>query len=167
NLFVSNHIQVAFDADPEQALATIRDKRNQIARVLADLDAKEQQQRSQLQTSKQALSSLDKLASHMVLVEDESLQARFDELEEKIAQLAEAKNFLSNNAKAVAQLENIASALDADPEQFDALEAEYKAADEQLQDLKKQIFALSDLVERRHCFAYSDSVDLLNKSSEL
>ncbi|MDW1905623.1 chromosome partition protein MukB [Vibrio sp. 705] len=167
NLFVSNHIQVAFDADPEQALATIRDKRNQIARVLADLDAKEQQQRSQLQTSKQALSSLDKLASHMVLVEDESLQARFDELEEKIAQLAEAKNFLSNHAKAVAQLENIASALDADPEQFDALEAEYKAGDEQLQDLKKQIFALSDLVERRHYFAYSDSVDLLNKSSEL
>ncbi len=167
NLFVSNHIQVAFDADPEQALATIRDKRNQIARVLADLDAKEQQQRSQLQTSKQALSSLDKLASHMVLVEDESLQARFDELEEKIAQLAEAKNFLSNHAKAVAQLESIASALDADPEQFDALEAEYKAADERLQDLKKQIFALSDLVERRHYFAYSDSVDLLNKSSEL
>lgn len=167
NQFVSNHIQVAFDADPEQALATIRDKRNQIARVLADLDAKEQQQRSQLQTSKQALSSLDKLASHMVLVEDESLQARFDELEEKIAQLAEAKNFLNNHAKAVAQLENIASALDADPEQFDALEAEYKAADEQLQDLKKQIFALSDLVERRHYFAYSDSVDLLNKSSEL
>ncbi len=167
NLFVSNHIQVAFDADPEQALATIHDKRNQIARVLADLDAKEQQQRSQLQTSKQALSSLDKLASHMVLVEDESLQARFDELEEKIAQLAEAKNFLNNHAKAVTQLENIASALDADPEQFDALEAEYKAADEQLQDLKKQIFALSDLVERRHYFAYSDSVDLLNKSSEL
>ncbi len=167
NLFVSNHIQVAFDADPEQALATIRDKRNQIARVLADLDAKEQQQRSQLQISKQALSSLDKLASHMVLVEDESLQARFDELEEKIAQLAEAKNFLSNHAKAVAQLENIVSALDADPEQFDALEAEYKAADERLQDLKKQIFALSDLVERRHYFAYSDSVDLLNKSSEL
>ncbi|WP_182032775.1 chromosome partition protein MukB [Vibrio diabolicus] len=167
NQFVSNHIQVAFDADPEQALATIRDQRNQIARVLADLDAKEQQQRSQLQTSKQALSSLDKLSSHMVLVEDESLQARFDELEEKIAQLAEAKNFLNNHAKAVAQLENIASALDADPEQFDALEAEYKAADEQLQDLKKQIFALSDLVERRHYFAYSDSVDLLNKSSEL
>lgn len=167
NLFVSNHIQVAFDADPEQALATIRDKRNQIARVLADLDVKEQQQRSQLQTSKQALSSLDKLASHMVLVEDESLQARFDELEEKIAQLAEAKNFLNNHAKAVTQLENIASALDADPEQFDALEAEYKAADERLQDLKKQIFALSDLVERRHYFAYSDSVDLLNKSSEL
>ncbi|MEL7383486.1 MAG: chromosome partition protein MukB, partial [Pseudomonadota bacterium] len=167
NQFVASHIQVAFEADPEQALATIRDKRNQISRVLADLDAKEQQQRSQLQTSKQALSSLDKLAPNMALIEDESLQARFDELEEKIAQLSEAKAFLTNHAKAVAELEKVAVALDADPEQFDALEAEYKAADEQLQDLKKQIFALSDLVERRHYFAYSDSVDLLNKSSEL
>ncbi|WP_104025717.1 chromosome partition protein MukB [Vibrio hyugaensis] len=167
NQFVASHIQVAFEADPEQALATIRDKRNQIARVLADLDAKEQQQRSQLQTSKQALSSLDKLAPNMALIEDELLQARFDELEEKIAQLSEAKAFLNNHAKAVAELEKVAVALDADPEQFDALEAEYKAADQQLQDLKKQIFALSDLVERRHYFAYSDSVDLLNKSSEL
>ncbi len=167
NQFVASHIQVAFEADPEQALATIRDKRNQIARVLADLDAKEQQQRSQLQTSKQALSSLDKLAPNMTLIEDESLQARFDELEGRIAQLSEAKAFLNNHAKAVAELEKVAVALDADPEQFDALEAEYKAADEQLQDLKKQIFALSDLVERRHYFAYSDSVDLLNKSSEL
>ncbi len=167
NQFVASHIQVAFEADPEQALATIRDKRNQIARVLADLDAKEQQQRSQLQTSKQALSSLDKLAPNMALIEDESRQARFDELEEKIAQLSEAKAFLNNHAKAAAELEKVAVALDADPEQFDALEAEYKAADEQLQDLKKQIFALSDLVERRHYFAYSDSVDLLNKSSEL
>lgn len=93
NQFVASHIQVAFEADPEQALAIIRDKRNQIARVLADLDAKEQQQRSQLQTSKQALSSLDKLAPNMALIEDESLQARFDELEEKIAQLSEAKSF--------------------------------------------------------------------------
>ncbi len=167
NQFVASHIQVAFEADPEQALATIRDKRNQIARVLADLDAKEQQQRSQLQTSKQALSSLDKLAPNVALIEDESLQARFDELEEKIAQLSEAKAFLTNHANAVAELEKVAVALDADPEQFDALEAEYKAADEQLQDLKKQIFALSDLVERRHYFAYSDSVGLLNKSSEL
>ncbi|MDF2153686.1 chromosome partition protein MukB [Vibrio sp. CAU 1672] len=167
NQFVASHIQVAFEADPEQALATIRDKRNQIARVLADLDAKEQQQRSQLQTSKQALASLDKLAPNMALIEDDTLQARFDELEEKIAQLAEAKAFLNNHAKAVAELEKVAVALDSDPEQFDALEAEYTAADAQLQDLKKQIFALADLVERRHYFAYSDSVDLLNKSSEL
>ncbi|WP_099607471.1 chromosome partition protein MukB [Vibrio coralliilyticus] len=167
NNFVAKHIQVAFEADPEQSLTVAREKRNQVSRVLADLDAKEQQQRSQLLTSKQALSSLDKLAPMMALIEDDSLTLRFEELEEKIVQLSEAKAFLSSHAKTVAELEKIASALEADPEQFDALEAEYKAADIQLQELKKQIFALSDLVERRHYFAYSDSVDLLNKSSEL
>lgn len=167
NNFVAKHIQVAFEADPEQSLTVAREKRNQVSRVLADLDAKEQQQRSQLLTSKLALSSLDKLAPMMALIEDDSLTLRFEELEEKIVQLSEAKAFLSSHAKTVAELEKIASALEADPEQFDALEAEYKAADIQLQELKKQIFALSDLVERRHYFAYSDSVDLLNKSSEL
>ncbi|WFB49127.1 chromosome partition protein MukB [Vibrio coralliilyticus] len=167
NNFVAKHIQVAFEADPEQSLTVAREKRNQVSRVLADLDAKEQQQRSQLLASKQALSSLDKLAPMMALIEDDSLTLRFEELEEKIAQLSEAKAFLSSHAKTVAELEKIASALEADPAQFDALEAKYKAADVQLQELKKQIFALSDLVERRHYFAYSDSVDLLNKSSEL
>ncbi|MCC2523511.1 chromosome partition protein MukB [Vibrio coralliilyticus] len=167
NNFVAKHIQVAFEADPEQSLTVAREKRNQVSRVLADLDAKEQQQRSQLLASKQALSSLDKLAPMMALIEDDSLTLRFEELEEKIAQLSEAKAFLSSHAKTVSELEKIASALEADPEQFDAQEAEYKAADVQLQELKKQIFALSDLVERRHYFAYSDSVDLLNKSSEL
>ncbi|AUI87369.1 cell division protein MukB [Vibrio azureus] len=167
NQFVAKHIQVAFEADPEQALVVIRDKRNQVVRVLADLDSKEQQQRSQLQTSKQALSSLDKLAANIILIDDDTLQARFDELEEKISLLSEAKQFLNSHAKAVGELEKIAVALEADPEQFDALEAEYKTADEQLQELKKQIFALSDLVERRHYFAYADSMELLNKSSEL
>ncbi|MFA0026134.1 hypothetical protein AB4369_24865, partial [Vibrio sp. 10N.261.49.A5] len=45
NSFVAKHLHVAFNADPEQALASIRDKRNQIVRSLAELDSKEQQQR--------------------------------------------------------------------------------------------------------------------------
>ncbi|MCG9583037.1 chromosome partition protein MukB [Vibrio tubiashii] len=167
NSFVAKHIQVAFEADPEQALAAIRDKRNQLVRVLADLDAKEQQQRSQLLGSKQALASLDKIAPNMALIEDDELSAQFEELEQNLAKLTEAKSFVTNYGKAIAELEKIVSALDADPEQFDTLEAEYQAADQKLQQLKKQIFALSDLVERRHYFAYSDSVDLLNQSSEL
>ncbi|OAJ95943.1 chromosome partition protein MukB [Vibrio bivalvicida] len=167
NSFVAKHIQVAFESDPEQALATIRDKRNQLVRVLADLDAKEQQQRSQLLGSKQALAALDKIAPNMALIEDDALSAQFEELEQNLAKLTEAKSFVTNHSKAIAELEKIVSALDADPEQFDALEAEYQAADQKLQQLKKQIFALSDLVERRHYFAYADSVDLLNQSSEL
>lgn len=167
NTFVAKHLHVAFNADPEQALASVRDKRNQVVRALAELDAKEQQQRSQLAQSKQALAALDKLAPMVRILEDETLAERLAELEAQLERLGEAKSYLSNHGKALQNLEQIVTALDADPEQFDALEAEYKQADQALQALKAKVFALSDLIERRHYFAYSDSVDLLNKSSEL
>ncbi|PNH94891.1 chromosome partition protein MukB [Vibrio diazotrophicus] len=167
NEFVAKHLHVAFDADPEQAIQVARDKRNQIARTLAELDSQDQQQRSQVQLSKQAISALDKIAPNMLLIEDDSLAERVEEIAQKIAQLSESKSFISAHGKTIAELEKVVNALDADPEQFDALEEQYQQADAQLQQLKAQIFALSDLVERRHHFAYSDSVDMLSQSSEL
>ncbi|MEZ9678964.1 chromosome partition protein MukB [Vibrio splendidus] len=167
NSFVAKHLHVAFNADPEQALVSIRDKRNQIVRSLAELNSKEQQQRSQLQQSKQALGALDKLAPMVRILEDETLAERLAELEAQLERLSEAKSYLNNHGKALASLEQIVSALDADPEQFETLEAQYQQADQALQSLKGKVFALSDLIERRHYFAYADSVDLLNKSSEL
>ncbi|MFA0653548.1 chromosome partition protein MukB [Vibrio sp. 10N.222.49.C12] len=167
NSFVAKHLHVAFNADPEQALAAIRDKRNQIVRSLAELNSKEQQQRSQLLQSKQALGALDKLAPMVRILEDETLAERLAELEAQLERLSEAKSYLNTHGKALASLEQIVSALDADPEQFEALEAEYRQSDNALQTLKGKVFALSDLIERRHYFAYADSVDLLNKSSEL
>ncbi|WP_153446969.1 chromosome partition protein MukB [Vibrio algicola] len=167
NEFVSQHIHVAFNADPEQQLAQIRDGLNQVLRQLADLESKEQHQRSQLQTSKQAMVSLNKLASVMHLIEDETLNDRFDELEKKLEQLAEFQRFMQQHGKAVNQLSNVVSALEIDPQQFDALKANYQQADTQLQTLKTQIFAIADLHERRHYFAYADSVSLLDQSSEL
>ena len=146
---------------------SIRDKRNQIVRSLAELNSKEQQQRSQLQQSKQALGALDKLAPMVRILEDETLAERLAELEAQLERLSEAKSYLNNHGKALASLEQIVSALDADPEQFETLEAQYQQADQALQSLKGKVFALSDLIERRHYFAYADSVDLLNKSSEL
>ncbi|PNH82655.1 chromosome partition protein MukB [Vibrio diazotrophicus] len=167
NEFVAKHLHVAFDADPEQAIQVARDKRNQIARTLAELDSQDQQQRSQVQLSKQAISALDKIAPNMLLIEDDSLAERVEEIAQKIAQLSESKSFISAHGKTISELEKVVNALDADPEQFDALEEQYQQADAQLQQLKAQIFALSDLVERRHHFAYSDSVDMLSQSSEL
>ncbi|PTP27564.1 chromosome partition protein MukB [Vibrio splendidus] len=167
NSFVAKYLHVAFNADPEQALVSIRDKRNQIVRSLAELNSKEQQQRSQLQQSKQALGALDKLAPMVRILEDETLAERLAELEAQLERLSEAKSYLNNHGKALASLEQIVSALDADPEQFETLEAQYQQADQALQSLKGKVFALSDLIERRHYFAYADSVDLLNKSSEL
>ncbi|MBF9000762.1 chromosome partition protein MukB [Vibrio nitrifigilis] len=167
NQFVAEHIQVAFQQDPEQALYTARDRRNQVTRELSQLENQEHQQRSQRQISKQALSALDKIVPNMALIEDDTLTERLAEIEEKIEQLDLAKTFIAKHGKAAQELEAVVTSLDGDPEQFDALERDYQAADQALQTLKSQIFALSDLVERRHYFSYSDSVDLSNQSSQL
>ncbi|NLS11293.1 chromosome partition protein MukB [Vibrio sp. SM6] len=167
NEFVANHIQVAFDADPEVALEQARDKRNQALRVLTELDGQEQQQRSQLQASKQALALLDKLAPMIALVENTELSDRFEQLEVQLAELATAKQFLHQHGQALTQLESVVTALEADPEQFDALSHEHQDADSALQSLKATLFAVEDVVERRRYFGYADAVDLLSKSNEL
>ena len=167
NEFVAQHLQVAFDADPEQQLLIARDALNQITRQLADIETQQQQQVSQRRVSKQALALLDSMAANLRLLSEADLSERMQELNDKLAQLVQAKAWLAQHAKTIAQLAPIASALELDPEQFDALERDYHQADSALQHLKAQMFALADLIERRHYFTYADSVDLLNQSSEL
>ncbi|WED20750.1 chromosome partition protein MukB [Vibrio sp. JC009] len=167
NDFVASYIQVAFEASPEQALIKQRELRNNLSRELRDLDEKEQQQKSQMASSRQAIVALDKISPQIRLIEDDILEARFEEMGEKLNELSEAKVFTSRHGKAAKELEGLIAALDADPEQFEELEKEYQLADEQLQSIKAKLFALEDVYERRHYFSYSDSVALLNQSSEL
>ncbi|WP_217512128.1 chromosome partition protein MukB [Vibrio metschnikovii] len=167
NDFVAQHLQVAFESDPEQALSQARDVLNHLARQLVELEHQQQQQTSRRQLSKQALALLENIAPHLRLLSESGLTERAADIDAKLAQVVEAKAWLHAHGKTVEQLAPIASALEVDPEQFEVLEQQYLAADRGLQQLKTQIFALADLVERRHHFAYADSVDLLNQSSEL
>lgn len=167
NAFVASHLAVAFDPDPEEAIRAAREKRNQIQRQLNDTEATEQQQRSQLTAAREGLSLLSKLQPVVALLEDETIAARLEEVEQQLSQIDEARHYLERHGKALEELETLVSALDTDPERFDAMQAEYQDADQALQTLKSQIFALADLVERRHHFGYADAVELLSKSSEL
>ncbi|MGR5061555.1 chromosome partition protein MukB [Photobacterium sp. DNB22_13_2] len=167
NSFVATHMGVAFNDDPEAGLKVARDKRNQVSRQLTDSQAQEQQQRSQLSAAREALGLLGKINPLVNLLEDDTLQARFDEVQQQLSQLDEARHYLDRHGKAIAELESLVTALDADPQQFDALQISYDDADKQLQMLKAKIFAVADLAERRHHFGYADSIDMLNKSSEL
>ncbi|MCL9782383.1 chromosome partition protein MukB [Vibrio sp. S4M6] len=167
NEFVAKHLQVVFQADPEQALKAVRDKKNKFARAISDLDGQEQQHRSQLNESKHALAIIAKLTPHLALLSDDSLQHRHEEVGEKLKTLLEQKAFITQHGKSLQELETIVNALEADPEQFEALEQNYQSADASLKQLKSQIFALADLAERRQHFSYSDSVEMLNQSGDL
>ncbi len=167
NHFVANHLSVAFDADPEQALKVAREERNQINRALTDSQDQENQIRSRFTAAKEAIALLGKLSPVVGTLEDETLEARFEEVEAQLNVLDEARFFMNQHGKALAELETLVSHLDADPEQFEVMQAAYQEADEALQAHKRVLFAVADLAERRHHFGYADAVALLSKSSEL
>ncbi|WP_087018794.1 chromosome partition protein MukB [Thaumasiovibrio subtropicus] len=167
NRFVGTHLAVAFDADPEQALATARGKQNQLNRELSGFAESESQQRQQLQLAREAVSQLNSLVSSIDSLADETLSAQLEELEQQLVRLTEASQFVQQHGRNLTQLEQRLNALDADPEQFEQLKAEYEAQDSALQALKSTLFAVEDLQERKAHFAYADAVQLLSKSGEL
>ncbi|MCL9774714.1 chromosome partition protein MukB [Vibrio methylphosphonaticus] len=167
NAFVAEHMQLAFDADPEQAIARSREQLSVCNRQINDFKQQEQQVASLFKQAKQTVVLLDRLMMSASILFDETLTERFDALRTRIEELNTAKQFISAHGQTVTQLSNVVTALESDPEQFEALESEYQSLDSALQSLKGQIFAVADLAERRPHFAYADSVEMLSKSSEL
>lgn len=167
NAFVSTHLHVAFEPDPEAALKKAHEKRSQLQRELTKTTEERKQLESQLRSVKEGISQLHKLQPMVGLLEDDTLSDRLEEVTARLAQADDARHFVREHGKALTALEGLVSTLDRDPEQFDALKADYQHADSKLQGLKKQVFALADLVERLNHFAYADAVELLNQSSEL
>ncbi len=165
--FVSLHISVAFNHDPEQALKVINLENSRAIKELNDLEQQEQHYKSQITTSKQAISQLDKFSPMFRFYEDGTLQERCDDLEDKLVQLATQKQFASLNKKAIDELQGISGALEVDPQQAGDLKQDYQRIDQELKTFKGILFALEDLYERRHHFSYADSVSLLDKSNEL
>lgn len=167
NQFISCHMNVAFIASPEAALKVLREKNSVNLRKLTQLRDNEQQVRGQLSLAKEALALLNKLQHLIVAMEDETLEARVADIETRLCDADEARSFIREHGKTVSEIESLQAILQADPQKFDALNQTYQRSDQALQALKKQIFVLSDLVERRHHFGYQDAASMLSKSGEL
>jgi chromosome partition protein MukB len=167
NQFVANHAHIAFESDPEQTIAKLRAQRTQINTELSRLVSAENDSKVSLATSKKALSALNKMRPHFYLLADDTLAERHQKAEEKLALINDSQLFLNRCEKTLASLAPIVKALDVDPEQFEALQQQYDELDLSIQISKQKSFALADVLARKTHFAYSDSVQLLSKSSEL
>ncbi|KAB2164920.1 chromosome partition protein MukB, partial [Cronobacter sakazakii] len=97
----------------------------------------------------------------------EMLADRVEEIQERLAEAQDAARFLSQHGNALAKLEPVASVLQSDPEQFDQLKQDYEQARQTQRDARQQAFALSEVVQRRAHFSYSDSAQMLNGNTDL
>ncbi len=167
NQFVAEHLQVAFEDDPEQAIAELSRELNTLSRQVESLNDTQKQLNTAVSKAAAAIRLLEQLASQLDSESLEELTEKQLLVEDKLCELNQQAQFAKQHARSLQQLKPIVSALSADPQQFEQLQARSQEIEAELKQTKNLVFALSDVLERRAHFAYSDSVDLLNKESEL
>ncbi len=165
--FIGGHIGVAFEPDPEAEIQRLNSRRNELERALASHESENQQQRQQYDQAREGVAQLNRLLPRVSLLLDVTLQDRYEEILERLDEAQEAARFVQQHGAQLIQLEPLLSVLQSDPQQHDQLKADYQQAQQQQRDARQQAFALTEVVQRRAHFSYTDSAGMLDGNSDL
>ncbi|GKX59187.1 chromosome partition protein MukB [Leminorella grimontii] len=165
--FVGTHLAVAFDSDPEVEIRRLTTRRGEIERELNGHEGQERQQKQQLDRVKESIAQLNRLMPQLHLMADETLIDRVETVREDLMEAQESAQYVQQHGADLARLEPIAAVLQSDPTQHDSLQQSYEQAQSVQQQAKQQAFALTEVVQRRAHFSYSDSAGMLTENSDL
>ncbi|WP_447872894.1 chromosome partition protein MukB [Serratia fonticola] len=165
--FIGSHLAVAFDADPEADIRALNSRRGEIERALNNHEAQNQQQRQQYDQAKEGISALNRLMPLVSLLNDETLQDRVEEIREEMEEAQDAARYIQQYGVSLAKLEPMLSVLQSDPEQHEQLQQDYAQAQSTQRQAKQQAFALTEVVQRRAHFSYTDSAGMQNADNDL
>lgn len=165
--FIGQHLGVAFDIDPEAEAQKLTTRRTEIERQLSSQESIDKQNQQQVTNCKEQLAIINRLVAQMHLLADDDLADKVDDLREQVAQAQESAQYVSRNRNTVSELEPILAVLQSDPEQNEALREHYNTIKAQQQTIRQQVFALTEVMQRRAHFSYEDSAGMLNENSDL
>ncbi|MCX8597801.1 chromosome partition protein MukB [Gilliamella sp. B3486] len=165
--FIGEYLSVAFDIDPEAEVQKLTTRRNEIERQLLAQESIDKQNQQQVVMCKEQLATVNRLVAQMHLLADDDLADRVDDLREQVAEAQEAAQYVSRHRHTVSELEPIIAVLQSDPEQNDSLREQYNTIKAQQQTIRQQVFALTEVMQRRAHFSYEDSAGMLNENSDL
>ncbi|ELM3738672.1 chromosome partition protein MukB [Yersinia ruckeri] len=165
--FIGTHLAVAFDADPEAEIRQLNTRRGEIERALNAHEDQSQQQRQQFDQAKEGIAALNRLIPLVSLLLDDTLQDRVDEISEELAEAQDAARHIQQHGQALIKLEPLLSVLQSDPQQHEQLKENYTQAQNSQRLAKQQAFALTEVVQRRTHFSYTDSAGMLNENTDL
>ncbi|MEG3134155.1 chromosome partition protein MukB [Rouxiella sp. T17] len=165
--FIGSHLAVAFEADPEAEIRSLSARRGELERALNAHEGQNQQQRQQYDQAKEAAALLNKLQPRVGLLCDETLLDRVEEIREEFEEAQDAARFIQQHGISLGKLEPLVSVLQSDPEQHEQLKEDYAQAQHAQRLAKQQAFALTEVVQRRAHFSYTDSAGMLNENSDL
>ena len=165
--FIGSHLAVAFDADPEAEIRTLSGRRGELERALNSHEGANQQQRQQYEQAKESVAMLNKLLPRVGLLCDETLIDRVEEIREELEEAQDSACFIQQHSASLTKLEPLVSVLQSDPEQHDQLKEDYAQAQHAQRLAKQQAFSLTEVVQRRAHFGYTDSAGMLTENSDL
>ncbi len=165
--FVGSHLAVAFDSDPEAEIRRLTGRRGELERLLSDHESQHLQQRQQYELAREGLSLLNRLIPRMSVLLDDTLADRIETIQGEWEEAQDAARYLQRHHVALEQLEPLAAVLQNDPEQHEQLQADSLQAQQSQRLAKQQAFALTEVVQRRAHFGYSDSAGMLTENSDL
>ncbi|TCV98159.1 chromosome partition protein MukB [Biostraticola tofi] len=165
--FIGSHLAVAFEDDPEAEMRSYAARRSELERSLNDHQNQNQQQRQQYDLAREGLGLLNRLIPRISVLLDETLIDRLETVQADWEEAQEATRYLQQHRSALAQLEPLVEVLQSDPEQHEQLQADYRQAQQIQSQTKQQAFALTEVVQRRAHFSYSDSAGMLTENSDL
>ncbi len=165
--FIGSHLAIAFDDDPEAALRPLSSRRGELDRAINNFDAENQQQRQQYDQAKECVSLLNRLIPRVSLLCDDTLHDRIEEIRDELDAAEESAHFITQHGASLVKLEPLVAVLQSDPQQHEQLRAQYTQAQSAQRQAKQQAFALTEVVQRRPHFSYSDSADMLGENADL
>ncbi|OCG69316.1 cell division protein MukB [Gilliamella sp. Occ3-1] len=165
--FIGQHLGVAFDIDPEAEAQKLMTRRTEIERQLSSQESIDKQNQQQVTNCKEQLATINRLVAQMHLLADDDLVDRVDDLREQVAQAQESAQYVSRNRNTISELEPVLAVLQSDPELNEALREQYNTVKAQQQTIRQQVFALTEVMQRRAHFSYEDSAGMLNENSDL
>ncbi|MCG8709050.1 chromosome partition protein MukB [Brenneria sp. 4F2] len=165
--FIGTHLAVAFDDDPEAEMRTLNGRRGELERAIANFDNENQQQRQQYELAKESSAQLNKLLPRVSLLCDDSLQDRVEDIRAELDETEESVRFIQQHGDTLAKLEPMVSVLQNDPQQHEQLQEDYAQAQNAQRQAKQQAFALTEVVQRRAHFSYTDSAGMLGENADL
>lgn len=165
--FIGQHLAVAFEADPEAEIRTLSGRRGELERALASHESDNLQQKTRFEQAKEGVAMLNRLLPRVNLLLDDTLPDRCEEVRERLEEAQEAAQFIQQFGNQLAKLEPIATYLQNDPQQFEQLKADYEYAQVQQREVRQKAFSLTEVVQRRAHFSYTDAAAMLDGNSDL
>ena len=165
--FIGQYLGIAFEIDPEAEIQKLSARRNEIEREFNHQQSADRQNQQQLNDVKEQLALVNKLIVQIHLLADDDLADRVDDIREQLIEAQESADYVNKNQHIIAELEPLVNILQSDPEQNESLHQYYNEAIAKQRIAKQQVFALTEVMQRRAHFSYEDSAGMLNENSDL